>query len=78
MALEQDLQGSHLVLRQESFSDDIGWFVQSRIDIEPEQVAALRATLSSNQIRLPTHRARTIDDARAPMILSFADASKVG
>ena len=38
---------SQLVLRQETRSDHVGWFVQSRIVIEPEQVAGLKMTLTS-------------------------------
>ena len=32
-------------LRQESFSDAVGWFTQSQIDLCPEQVAQLKAFL---------------------------------
>ncbi|WP_146518520.1 hypothetical protein [Stieleria varia] len=40
----------HLVLRQESYSPDVGWFTQSCVVIEPEQVAALKMTLSPQQL----------------------------
>lgn len=36
----------HLVLRQESHSPAVGWFVQNQVAIEPGQVAALKMTLS--------------------------------
>lgn len=42
----EESASSTLVLRQESYSDDIGWFVQSRIVVEPGQVAGLRMALS--------------------------------
>ncbi|MCA9158911.1 MAG: hypothetical protein KDA72_11320, partial [Planctomycetales bacterium] len=36
----------HLILRQETHSADVGWFVQNQVVIEPGQVAALKMTLS--------------------------------
>ncbi len=36
----------HMVLRQESHSPDVGWFVQNQVAIEPGQVAGLKMTLS--------------------------------
>jgi hypothetical protein len=36
----------HLVLRQESHSPDVGWFVQNQVAIESEQVASLKMSLS--------------------------------
>ena len=46
-----ELVGPQYVLRQESFSSDVGWFVQSRIAIEPEQMSGLKAALTGGQIR---------------------------
>jgi DNA-binding transcriptional regulator PaaX len=40
-------QGSRMELRQQSFSKGIGWFTQSTVQLEPEQVAALRNALGS-------------------------------
>lgn len=37
---------NHLVLRQETHSPDVGWFTQSCVVIEPNQVAGLKMTLS--------------------------------
>jgi hypothetical protein len=37
--------GSHMELRQQSFSKGIGWFTQSSVQLEPGQVAALRNAL---------------------------------
>ena len=50
--------GSHMELRQQSFSKGIGWFTQSTIKLEPGQVAALRNSLGittggSRPARLP-------------------------
>lgn len=39
--------GSHMELRQQSFSKGIGWFTQSRVKLEPSQVAALRNSLGT-------------------------------
>lgn len=39
--------GSHMELRQQSFSKGIGWFTQSTIKLEPGQVAALRNSLGN-------------------------------
>ena len=59
---------SQLVLRQESRSPHVGWFIQSRIAIESNQVAALKMTLTSNLVR----EAAPIDEA--PSVLSFRTA----
>ena len=41
IALEQDADAkSTLVLRQETHSDDVGWFLQSRVVVESDQVAS--------------------------------------
>lgn len=40
--------GSRLELRQQSFSKGIGWFTQSSVQLEPEQVAALRNALGNS------------------------------
>jgi hypothetical protein len=39
-------QNDRFVLRQETFSGDVGWFVQSRVTIEAEQLAGLKAALT--------------------------------
>ncbi|MEL6109673.1 MAG: hypothetical protein AAFU85_26995 [Planctomycetota bacterium] len=58
LAHESDANGvAQLVLRQETRSEHVGWFVQSRIVIEPEQVAALKMTLTSRIVRDPTRSA---------------------
>jgi hypothetical protein len=32
-------------MRQESFSDDIGWFTQSHVDLSPDQISQLKCVL---------------------------------
>lgn len=57
-----------LVLRQETRSPHVGWFVQSRIVIEPTQVAALKMTLTSNLVK-----ETTVGD-ETPSVLRFQAA----
>ncbi len=38
-------EGSRLELRQQSYSEGIGWFTQSTVRLEPSQVADLRSGL---------------------------------
>src|SRR5262245_65847257 len=40
--------GSRMELRQQSFSNGIGWFTQSSVQLEPGQVAALRNALGAS------------------------------
>ncbi|KAA1261766.1 hypothetical protein LF1_43260 [Rubripirellula obstinata] len=63
----------HLVLRQETHSADIGWFVQSSVAIEPAQVAGLKMTLSPASVTGTTRRETA--DPDAPAILRFEQAS---
>ncbi|MCA9137060.1 MAG: hypothetical protein KDB00_09885 [Planctomycetales bacterium] len=63
-----DDQVTHLVLRQETRSPHVGWFVQSRIVIEPGQVAALKMTLTSNLVP------DCVACEEPPAILSFRSA----
>lgn len=46
--------GSQVVLRRESFSDDVGWFEQSSIDLSPGQVGQLKQAIGV----LPMSKAR--------------------
>ena len=39
---------SGIVLRQESWSRDVGWFEQSRIAIEPNQLASIKSVLGTS------------------------------
>jgi hypothetical protein len=40
--------GTHMELRQQSFSQGIGWFTQSTVGLLPGQVAALRNALGKD------------------------------
>ena len=72
IAVEQPSEGgSQLVLRQETRADRVGWFVQSRVAITPEQVTGLREMLA---VRLPAEPRSASRDTR-PTILSFTEAA---
>jgi hypothetical protein len=52
IAVEQWEDGSsRLLLRQESFSEAVGWYVQSRVGVEPEQIAGLKMSLTGQSIK---------------------------
>lgn len=69
LARETDESGAtQLVLRQESRSPHVGWFIQSRIAIEPNQIAALKMTLTSNLVK------ESSQAEEAPSVLRFSSA----
>ncbi|MDA7874574.1 hypothetical protein N9B17_05345 [Rhodopirellula sp.] len=71
VAVQQEHASSRLVLRQETYAEDVGWFVQSCVAIEPEQVAGLKMALSSqgaNRDRTKNSRSTL---SRVPAILRF-------
>jgi len=49
-------EGSHVELRQQSFGDGIGWFTQSTIRLEANQVAELRSALGTGNSQKPAVR----------------------
>ncbi|MCG8653546.1 MAG: hypothetical protein MI861_27160 [Pirellulales bacterium] len=72
--------GSHLELRQENRADKVGWFVQSRVSVMPEQVAGLRAALAGND-QGSTRRFGHRQDVQqhGPAVLRFSEvAAQVG
>src|SRR5262245_39985326 len=46
--IQSQESGSRMELRQQSFSNGIGWFTQSSVQLEPGQVAALRNSLGAS------------------------------
>lgn len=52
--------GSRIELRQQTFGEGVGWFTQSSVVIEPEQLAALQGALggSAKTAPRPTSAAR--------------------
>ena len=72
VAVEQPEEGSsRLVLRQETRAD-VGWFVQSRVAVMPEQVAGLKMALSAKNTSASRPKRR---NPTTPTILSFAAAA---
>jgi len=59
------------LLRQETFSSDVGWFVQSRIVIEPDQMAGLKAALTCGR----TRKLETRSGREAATVLPFRVAA---
>ena len=69
-------ESSRLVLRQESFAEDVGWFVQSRIQVEPEQVPGLKMSLSTQNLKRVRPQASKFTTA-VPAILRFERSAAV-
>ncbi len=61
----------HMILRQETYSPDVGWFVQNQVAIEPGQVAALKMTLSPAMV----NRGGATANANAARISRVAKAA---
>lgn len=45
LVLRQAFGHSQIVLRRESFSEDVGWFPQSTIELSPDQLGQLKQAL---------------------------------
>ena len=45
--LVQTAEGSSLELRQQSYGEGVGWFTQSKVQMEPGQVAQLKNSLGT-------------------------------
>ena len=71
METQEGAEG-RLVLRQESFSDDVGWFVQSRIAVEAEQIPGLKMSLTGQVLKPRKHQPRSVSSV--PAILPFDHA----
>ena len=70
--------GSRMELRQQSFSTGIGWFTQSTVQLEPEQVAALRNALGNagghTQSRLPREFSKMTPPSWQPRVVTAETA----
>jgi hypothetical protein len=64
---------SRVELRQQSFSNTIGWFTQSTVHLEPGQVAALRNALgltsAKPSTRLPREFSKVTPAAWQPRVV---------
>lgn len=45
--LRHGFSGSSVELLQQSWGEGVGWFTQSKVQLEPEQLTAVRAALGS-------------------------------
>lgn len=77
VAIETTMCGyQHMVLRQETHQEDVGWFVQSQIAIEPNQAQGMKALLTSKSTAelLPPAVADRDVVCGEPQILAFPAA----
>ena len=69
---------SGLVLRQETFAPDVGWFVQSQLPIEPCQVTGLKMALASRSAKpvskRPTPITKQASELVTAKVLPFGNA----
>jgi hypothetical protein len=68
------VEGSRIELRQQSFGEGIGWFTQSTVVLEPEQVSQLRNALgmtatSRGRTALPKEFSRVTTPAWQPRVI---------
>ncbi|HUE70406.1 MAG TPA: hypothetical protein VMP01_05900 [Pirellulaceae bacterium] len=66
--------GSRMELRQQSFSHGVGWFTQSTVVLEPDQVSQLRSALgmtaaSRGRTDLPQEMKRITTPAWQPRVI---------
>jgi hypothetical protein len=45
VVMVQSQTGSHVEIRQQSWGEGFGWYTQSSVQLEPQQVAGLRQSL---------------------------------
>jgi hypothetical protein len=52
------VKGSRLELRQQSWGDGVGWFTQSKIELQPHQLGDLRSALggTAKKVHSPAQR----------------------
>lgn len=54
LLVHRQLDGCSLIeLRQQSWGEGVGWFTQSSVQLEPQQVSQLRLALGVPQARIP-------------------------
>ena len=52
IAVERTLCGlEQLILRRETYEPQVGWFCQSQIAVEPDQLASLKLLLTSGRVQ---------------------------
>lgn len=67
-------QPTRVELRQQSWGEGVGWFTQSTVPLDPDQVAQLRATLGSQVPSRPTRRAAVTSRGFEPRVVRAESA----
>jgi hypothetical protein len=72
--VQHPVEGSRIELRQQSFGEGIGWFTQSTVVLEPDQVSQLRNALgmtaaSRGRTALPREFSRVTTPAWQPRVI---------
>ena len=52
--------GSQLEMRQQTFSESVGWFTQSTVNLEPQQVAGLKSVLGAKALSSVARESRPV------------------
>ncbi|WP_162006776.1 hypothetical protein [Roseimaritima sediminicola] len=71
VAMRHGDDGATIELRQESFSQAVGWFMQSRIELTGDQVGGLRQTLGLVPSRSARPSAVAASENSLPATLAF-------
>lgn len=67
--------GNSLIeLRQQSWGDGVGWFTQSSVQLEPDQVAQLRSALGTPKAMPPRERPAGIERSFVPRLVTADSA----
>jgi len=66
VVLVQSAEGSRLELRQQSFGEGVGWFTQSKVQMEPGQVAQLKNSLGQTSGRGMSRLPKSFSQLQAP------------
>lgn len=72
---DEDRSASQLVLRQETFAEDVGWYEQSCVAIEPNQVAMLKMALTNPLSNAHDPKRGPASVTRLPAIVQFESGS---
>jgi hypothetical protein len=78
VVLVQSAEGSRLELRQQSYGEGVGWFTQSKVQMEPGQVAQLKQSLGqaagNGMSRLPKNFGQQKTPAWQPRLVQADSA----
>lgn len=82
IAAEKTLCGlEQLIIRRETFEPQVGWFCQSQVAIEPDQLASLKLLFSSGRVeqavkpKMPASTRSLAWESDEPQIYRFPVAS---